>query len=135
MLGLIAALLCVSPHAAVNKTDSGKQTPVKSGKGKTRKATTRNRKTEDASHWQKKQPFAALSNDKKSQTPVKQSSRNAKKNFADYRFVNNLPETGKTREDSRSVKLASSVFKQSAVRICFEKPVGFHDGYKGIRNR
>lgn len=44
MLGLIAALLCVSPHAAVNKTDSGKQTPVKSGKGKTRKATTRNRK-------------------------------------------------------------------------------------------
>lgn len=65
MLGLIAALLCVSPHAAVNKTDSGKQTPVKSGKGKTRKATTRNRKTEDASHWQKKQPFAALSNDKK----------------------------------------------------------------------
>ena len=112
MLGLIAALLCVSPHAAVNKTDSGKQTPVKSGKGKTRKATTLNRKTEDASHWQKKQPFAALSNDKKSQTPVKHSSRNAKKNFADYRFVNNLPEIGKTREDSRSVKLASSVFTQ-----------------------
>lgn len=116
MLGLIAALLCVSPHAAVNKTDSGKQTPVKSGKGKTRKAATQKRKAEDASqHWQKKQPFAALSNDKKSQSPVKQSSRNAKQNIADYRFVNSFPYSGKTtRENSRSARLAPSVFLQKS---------------------
>lgn len=115
VLGLFAALLCVSPHAAVSKTDSVNPSAAKSGKSKTRKTAPQNRKTEDANqHWQKKQPFAAVSNHNKSQAAVKPSSRKTQQNIADYRFVNNLPDSGKTWENGRSVKLASSVFTQKA---------------------
>lgn len=115
MLGLFAALLCISPHAAVNKPDAGDPSPGKSGKGKTRKTATQNRKTEDTDpHWQKKQPFAALSNHKKSQAPVKRSPGKTQQNIVDYRFVNKLPDSGKTWENGHRVKLASSVFTQKA---------------------
>lgn len=117
LLGLFSVLLCISPHAAVNKSETDRPLPAKSKKGKTRKATAKKTKTEDANqHWQKKQPFAAISsNDTKIQAPAKQTTGNTKQNIAEYRVANKyLPESGKTWENGRSVKLASSVFTKKA---------------------
>lgn len=113
MLGLMAALLCVSPRAAVTQPDSPGASRVKSRQGKNRKSATQNRKKPDTEqHWQKKQPFAAIANGKESQASAKQSSKKTRRDMADYRFMNNVPESGKTWENGHNSNLASSVFTQ-----------------------
>lgn len=111
---LFAMVICLSSHAAVSKPDSS--SPTVSRKGKVRKVAQRTGQgTEIDQHWQKKQPFAAMTNHKKRQTPVKQSARLTGQNVYDYRFINQyLPDSGKSRTDDRDRTSVSSVFRQTS---------------------
>lgn len=107
LFGLFAAAVCLSPRAAVTRPDAS-SLPAASKKNKAPKTAPKAKQTRNTDqHWQKKQPFAAISHDKKAVPPVK---RTARQNVYDYRFANQyLPDSSRTWLNDRNVNPVSSV--------------------------
>ena len=111
VFGLFAAS-CLPSFAAVNKSDSPSLSVKK--KAKVRQSAHTPGKKQDADiHWQKKQPFAAITAGKKTQPVSKKSGKQPGHNFYDGRMASDhLPNGGKTPSSDRGVNPASSVFTQ-----------------------